>query len=134
MVISTNQEQLGEPCIAAKRYDNGETVYGVGFVRQDDEISYIIRRLETNELTDNLPEMATAIAFPERVHTDSIVYLEQINDFDLLQDNYDWNNLENISKMIEEEALKDGESTRDSSDKVIITEENRKKTVKSLIR
>lgn len=74
MNISGIEKGLGAS-YGAKRIDDNEEVYGIGVIKKDDEISYLIQLFQTNDLTDGAPAAAYYIS----VVTDSIFILEEEN-------------------------------------------------------
>ena len=70
----------------AKRICDNEEVYGIGIIKVDDEMSYLIQRFSTNDFTDGAP----ALAYYVSVQTDSIFLLNK-DDVLLGTDNFDNN-------------------------------------------
>lgn len=57
----------------AKRICNDEEVYGIGIIKVDDNMSYLIQSFLTNDFTDGAPAQAYYVA----VQTDSIFLLDK---------------------------------------------------------
>ena len=129
MVITETEKELGA-CVGGMSVDSDEMVYGVGVVKKDAEISYLIRRFETNDFTDGAPAMAYYLP----VRTNTIEFYDKVVSLgNLGSDNYDQVNLDNITRMIDEASLNDDDNQNCFQNKVNITEENRKTVAKALI-
>ncbi len=105
MDISGIEKGLGAS-YGARRVDNDQEVYGIGVIKKDNEISYLIQLFQTNDFTDGAP----ALAHYTSVFTDSIFILSE-DDLSLeTSDSYDNKTSENTVKQYKKSSCNFGQS------------------------